>query len=84
MESVLLLVFFYISVLASFSTVAYSRPGVGLLRVGCLIKDVEEATTSACEASLCSDMPFSLPLSDGSSVCRPKFGLSSIGLSLGR
>lgn len=60
MESVLLLVFFYISVLASFSTVAYSRPEVGLLRVGCLIKDVEEATTSACEASLCSDMPFSL------------------------
>lgn len=84
MESVLLLVFFYISVLASFSTVAYSRPDVGLLRVGCLIKDVEEATTSACEASLCSDMPFSLPMSDGSSVCRPKFGLSSIGLSLGR
>ena len=45
MESVLLLVFFYISVLASFTTVAYSWPGVGLLRVGCLIKDVEEATT---------------------------------------
>lgn len=84
MESVLLLVFFYISVLALFSTVPYFRPKVGLLRAGCLIKDVEEATTSVCEAGLCSDMPFSLPMSDGSSVCHPKFCLSSIGLSLGR
>jgi len=69
MESVLLLVFFYISVLASFSTVAYSRLEIGLLRVGCLIKDVEETTTSACEASLCSDMPFSPP------IVRWQFGL---------